>query len=67
MDISETLNQRCREQLTGFRKRLEELESGQLAIGSRVRGGDWVDITPEVIERVKRYIATYEGILARHD
>jgi len=67
MDTDEGLDRRCREQLTSFRKRLEELESGQLAIGSRTLGNDWVDITPEVIERVKRYIATYEAILARHD
>ena len=66
MDMDEGLNRRCREQLTSLRKRLEELESGQLAIGSRTLGSDWVDITPEVIERVKRNIATYEAILARH-
>ncbi len=42
---------------------LSPLEAGEMHIGKRVNDGDWQDITAETINRHKKMIVTYEGIL----
>jgi hypothetical protein len=39
------------------------MEAGELQIGKRANGADWQDITTETIDRHKKMITTYEGIL----
>jgi hypothetical protein len=39
------------------------MEAGELQIGKRATGGGWQDITAETVDRHKKMITTYEGIL----
>jgi hypothetical protein len=56
----------CEAELESLRKQLEPLESGQMKIGRRSLGSDWVDVTPEQIEQLKKSIAALVAVIARH-
>lgn len=50
--------------LADVKKQLEPLEAGTLLIGTKLAGGEWIDVTPEWIKRHRETIATYERLLA---
>jgi hypothetical protein len=56
----------CEAELESLRKQLEPLVSGQMKIGRRSLGSDWVDVTPEQIEQLKKSIAALVAVIARH-
>lgn len=59
----ETYAHGIREALDECHAHMSPMEAGELQIGERAAGGDWQDITTETIERHKKMIKTYEGIL----
>ena len=59
----ETYAHGIRDALDECHAHMSPLEAGEIHIGSRAQGGDWKDITEEMIDRHKKMITTYEGIL----
>lgn len=55
----------CERELAELRAQLEPLESGSMHTGEKRLGGPWTDTTARDIERLKKSIKEYEGILAR--
>jgi hypothetical protein len=46
-----------------LRERLRAYESGEMALHERQAGGDWIDVTPNEIRRLKAVIARLEASL----
>ena len=59
----ETYAHGIREALDECHEHMSPMEAGELQIGKRANGADWQDITAETIDRHKKMITTYEGIL----
>ena len=58
---------RIKADIAQSRRQLAEFESGGIRIGRRGPGeSTYTDITPQEIEHLRKSIAIYEGILARH-
>lgn len=50
-------------QLAQIRKDLAPLENGEMHLNRKLYGGEWQDVTGEMIDHLKRTITTYETIL----
>ncbi|WP_139069877.1 hypothetical protein [Tardiphaga robiniae] len=59
----ETCAHGIREALDECHEHMSPMKAGELQIGKRATGGDWQDITAETIDRHKKMVTTYEGIL----
>lgn len=56
----------CEREVASLRQQLEALESGRLKIGSKHLGGEWVDLTPTEIPRIKAEIESLSAIVEKH-
>jgi hypothetical protein len=66
LSLNEHIHQ-VRHEIQHAHERIADLESGKTKVRHRfIGGGDWVDITHQELDREKRLIAVFEGILARH-
>ena len=56
---------RMESEAADLRAWLKPLEAGEMHIGERKAGGQWVDTTQDMIARNKQAIAIYEAILTK--
>jgi hypothetical protein len=51
------------QEMRRLRSQLDALESGRIALGSRFKGEEWIDITREEMARLRRNIADLQAVL----
>jgi hypothetical protein len=51
------------QEMRRLRSQLDALESGSIALGSRFKGEEWIDITREEMARLRRNIADLQAVL----
>lgn len=56
----------CEREIARLRQYLQGLESGQMKVGSKALGEEWVDQTPTEISRLKAEIESLGAIVEKH-
>jgi len=46
-----------------LQEKLSDLEAGRVQLGCRRRGGEWTDITIEMVHRERNTIAVFQSII----